>query len=44
MSFVAPNMVPAANYEIGAMPEDYAARIPPDDLDRLVTFLLESAR
>lgn len=43
-SIVAPAKAAAAGYEVGAMPEDYAARIPPDDLDRLVTFLRQSAR
>jgi cytochrome c oxidase subunit II len=43
-SIVAPNRAAAAGYTVGGMPEDYAARIPPDDLDRLVTFLQQSAR
>ena len=42
-SIVAPRAVAAAGYDSGMMPEDYAGRIPPDDLDRLVTFLLQSA-
>jgi mono/diheme cytochrome c family protein len=42
-SIVAPNKVAAAGYTTGAMPEDYAARIAPDDLDRLVSFLRASA-
>jgi mono/diheme cytochrome c family protein len=43
-SIVAPNKAAAAGYTTGAMPEDYAARISPDDLDRLVSFLQASAR
>jgi mono/diheme cytochrome c family protein len=43
-SIVAPNKAAAAGFTVGAMPEDYAARIAPDDLDRLVTFLQQSAR
>jgi mono/diheme cytochrome c family protein len=43
-SIVAPSKVAAAGYGTGMMPEDYASRIPPDDLDRLVTFLRQSAR
>jgi mono/diheme cytochrome c family protein len=41
---VAPNKTAAAGYSAGMMPEDYAARIAPDDLDRLVDFLKASAR
>jgi mono/diheme cytochrome c family protein len=43
-SIVAPNKAAAAGYTVGAMPDDYASRISPDDLDRLVTFLHQSAR
>jgi mono/diheme cytochrome c family protein len=43
-SIVAPNKAAAAGYTVGMMPEDYAARIAPDDLDRLVRFLQQSAR
>jgi mono/diheme cytochrome c family protein len=43
-SIVAPSKAAAAGYTVGGMPEDYAARISPDDLDRLVTFLQQSAR
>jgi mono/diheme cytochrome c family protein len=43
-SIVAPNKVAAAGYSTGMMPDDYAARIAPDDLDALVSFLLASAR
>jgi mono/diheme cytochrome c family protein len=43
-SIVAPSKAAAAGYTVGAMPEDYAARIAPDDLDRLVRFLQQSAR
>jgi mono/diheme cytochrome c family protein len=42
-SIVAPQAAVAAGYSAGAMPEDYARRIGPADLDRLVTFLLQSA-
>ena len=42
-SIVAPSKVAAAGYSTGMMPEDYATRIPPDDLDALVAFLRESA-
>jgi hypothetical protein len=43
-SIVAPNKVAAAGYGTGMMPDDYAARIAPDDLDALVSFLLANAR
>ena len=43
-SIVAPSKVAAAGYSVGMMPEDYGSRIAPDDLDRLVRFLRESAR
>jgi mono/diheme cytochrome c family protein len=42
-SIVAPSEVAAAGYSTGMMPEDYATRIPPDDLDALVSFLRASA-
>ncbi len=40
---VAPSAAVAPGYTAGMMPEDYATRIPPDDLDRLVTFLRAAA-
>jgi mono/diheme cytochrome c family protein len=43
-SIVAPSKAAAAGFTVGGMPEDYATRISPDDLDRLVTFLQQSAR
>jgi mono/diheme cytochrome c family protein len=43
-SIVAPSKAAAAGYSVGAMPEDYASRINPEDLDRLVSFLRASAR
>jgi mono/diheme cytochrome c family protein len=42
-AIVAPAKTAAAGYGVGTMPEDYAARIPPDDLDALVQFLAQSA-
>ena len=43
-SVVAPDAAAAAGYSTGSMPDDYAARIAPDDLDRLVSFLQANAR
>jgi mono/diheme cytochrome c family protein len=43
-SIVAPDKAAAAGYTTGTMPPDYARRIDPTDLDRLVTFLQASAR
>jgi mono/diheme cytochrome c family protein len=43
-SIVAPSKVVAPGYSAGMMPEDYASRISPGDLDRLVSFLRASAR
>jgi mono/diheme cytochrome c family protein len=43
-SIVAPDRAAAAGYTTGMMPSDYAARIAPGDLDRLVSFLQASAR
>jgi cytochrome c oxidase subunit 2 len=43
-SIVAPSKVAAAGYSTGLMPEDYGSRIEPDDLERLVSFLAQSAR
>jgi cytochrome c oxidase subunit II len=43
-SIVAPNKAAAAGYSTGLMPEDYAARIAPADLDRLVAYLKANAR
>ncbi len=42
-SIVLPNKVAAPNYGTGAMPEDYAQRIAPQDLDPLVDFLMQTA-
>jgi cytochrome c oxidase subunit 2 len=39
-SIVAPDAAIAAGYAAGTMPEDYAERIAPDDLDRLVAFIV----
>ena len=43
-SIVLPNANAAAAYTVGGMPEDYAKRIRPQDLDPLVEFLMEGAR
>ena len=43
-SIVAPDKAAAAGYTTGMMPEDYASRIAPGDLERLVSFLQASAR
>lgn len=43
-SIVAPRAESAAGYQAGMMPDDYASRIAPRDLDRLVAFLRVSAR
>jgi mono/diheme cytochrome c family protein len=44
-SIVLPNARAASGgYTTGGMPEDYAERIAPDDLDALVEFLMEGAR
>ena len=43
-SIVNPNAHAAAGYSTGAMPEDYASRMTPAELDRLVGFLRASAR
>jgi mono/diheme cytochrome c family protein len=43
-SIVNPNAHAAAGYSIGAMPEDYASRMTPAELDHLVGFLRASAR
>jgi mono/diheme cytochrome c family protein len=42
-SIVAPDKHVAPGYSAGIMPPDYAKRIAPDDLDRLVAFLQGSA-
>jgi mono/diheme cytochrome c family protein len=42
-SIVAPDKVVAPGYSAGMMPRDYATRMSPDDLDRLVAFLEASA-
>jgi len=41
---VLPSAKAAAGYSVGSMPEDYAQRIAPQDLDPLVEFLMEGAR
>ncbi len=43
-SIVAPSKVAAAGYSTGMMPEDYGARIAPEDLDRLVEFIRSGVR
>jgi mono/diheme cytochrome c family protein len=43
-SIVNPSAHAAAGYSTGAMPEDYASRMTPAELDRLVGFLRASAR
>jgi hypothetical protein len=43
-SIVLPNANAAEAYSVGGMPEDYAKRIRPQDLDPLVEFLMEGAR
>ena len=41
---MAPKAQTTPGWGAGMMPEDYATRIAPDDLDALVTFLRENAR
>ena len=43
-SIVLPNAQSADSYGVGGMPEDFAQRIRPQDLDPLVEFLMEGAR
>jgi cytochrome c553 len=43
-SIVAPSKVAAAGYSTGMMPDNYGARIPPADLDRLVEFIRSGVR
>ena len=43
-SIVLPNAKAAVGHTTGAMPEDYATRISPQELDALVDFLMEGAR
>ena len=43
-SIVAPSKVAAAGFTTGMMPEDYAARIPPAELERLVEFIRAGVR
>jgi mono/diheme cytochrome c family protein len=43
-SIVLPNAKAAAGHTTGSMPEDYATRISPQELDALVDFLMEGAR
>jgi cytochrome c553 len=38
-SIVAPSKAAAAGYTVGMMPDDYATRIPPAELDALVEFI-----
>lgn len=38
-SIVAPSKAAAPGFGVGVMPEDYAARIPPAELDALVEFI-----
>jgi mono/diheme cytochrome c family protein len=42
-SIVLPNQEAASGFTVGGMPDDYAERIAPDDLDPLVVFLMEGA-
>jgi mono/diheme cytochrome c family protein len=43
-AIVAPAATAAAGYPVGMMPEDYASRMPPGDLELLVRFLRDSTR
>jgi hypothetical protein len=43
-SIVAPSKVAAAGYTTGMMPDDYAARIPPAELEQLVEFIRSGVR
>jgi mono/diheme cytochrome c family protein len=43
-SIVAPSKVAAAGYATGMMPEDYAARIAPAELEQLVEFIRSGVR
>jgi mono/diheme cytochrome c family protein len=43
-SIVLPNKVIASNWAGGMMPEDFARRIAPGDLDPLVAYLMRGAR
>jgi hypothetical protein len=43
-SIVLPNAKASPSYTVGGMPEDYAERIAPDELNLLVEFLMEGAR
>ena len=43
-SIVAPAKVAAAGYTAGMMPDDYAVRIPPAQLERLVEFIRSGVR
>jgi cytochrome c553 len=43
-SIVAPSKVAAAGYSTGMMPEDYAVRIPPAELQQLVEFIRSGVR
>jgi len=43
-SIVLPNKVASPNWGTGAMPDDYAQRIAPADLDSLVDFIVDGVR
>jgi mono/diheme cytochrome c family protein len=43
-SIVQPSAAAAPGYSVGIMPEGYARRIDPQDLDPLVDFLVDGAR
>jgi mono/diheme cytochrome c family protein len=43
-SIVTPSKVSAAGYEGGGMPEDFATRMSPAELDRLVDFIYSGVR
>jgi hypothetical protein len=43
-SIVLPSKVASPSWGTGAMPEDYAQRIAPADLDPLVDFIVEGVR
>ena len=43
-SIVLPNKTASPGWATGAMPEDYAQRIAPADLDRLVDFIVDGVR
>jgi hypothetical protein len=43
-SIVSPSKTASAGWDTGAMPEDYAQRIAPADLDALVDFIVDGVR